>query len=146
MGAWPAAGVSEATHQVRWGPPVAEPARGRGPAGRRHVRCQTCIGADPRQAPELRSRRGAAISARKRTQAAWDAGGGSGAFDPEAWPGIRAGLAGVKLAEITAATGLSKSFASAIRAGKSTPHPSLWAALAELGAATAPTLRDPPPG
>ncbi|HXY46064.1 MAG TPA: hypothetical protein VEH29_17900, partial [Acidimicrobiales bacterium] len=33
---------------------------------RRHVRCDRCIGADPRQTPELRGRRGAAIAARKR--------------------------------------------------------------------------------
>jgi transcriptional regulator with XRE-family HTH domain len=41
-------------------------------------------------------------------------------------------LAGVKLAEIAEATGLSKSYASQIRAGKFTPHVSTWAALAEL--------------
>jgi hypothetical protein len=39
-------------------------------------------------------------------------------------------LAGVKLAEIVEATGLSTSYASQVRASKFTPHVSTWAVLA----------------
>jgi hypothetical protein len=38
----------------------------------------------------------------------------------------------VKLREIVEATGLSKSYASQVRAGKFTPHVSNWVALAGL--------------
>jgi hypothetical protein len=41
-------------------------------------------------------------------------------------------LATVKLSEIVKATGLSKSSASEVRAGKWTPHTSTWSALAAL--------------
>ena len=41
----------------------------------------------------------------------------------------------VKLADIMAATGISKAFASHVRAGKSTPHMSTWLALARLAGA-----------
>jgi hypothetical protein len=45
---------------------------------------------------------------------------------------IQPGLATVKLAEIMAATGLSKSFASRVRGGRSTPDISTWAAMGAL--------------
>jgi hypothetical protein len=38
----------------------------------------------------------------------------------------------VKLSEIVEATGMSKGFASQVRADKSTPHVSTWSALAGL--------------
>jgi len=41
-------------------------------------------------------------------------------------------LADVKLADIMAVTGWSKSFASRVRAGRSVPHVSTWSALGEL--------------
>jgi hypothetical protein len=41
-------------------------------------------------------------------------------------------LAKMKLADIMAVTGFSKSFASQIRTGQFTPHISTWAALAGL--------------
>jgi len=41
-------------------------------------------------------------------------------------------LAKVKLAEIMAAAGISKGYASQVRAGKYTPHVSTWAALGQL--------------
>jgi len=98
----------------------------------KHVRCQDCINADPRQTAELRGRRGNAIAARKRTNTAWQEAGGLGDFDPNAWEHIAAGLKTVKLNDITKATGLSKGFASTIRSGKYRPHPSHWPALAAL--------------
>ncbi|MST31173.1 CRISPR-associated endonuclease Cas1 [Acidimicrobiaceae bacterium USS-CC1] len=101
----------------------------------RHVRCPACQASDPNQRPEVRSKRAKAIAARKQAQKAWEDGGGLGTFDPEAWPEILAGLQHVKLADIVAATGLSKSFASRVRAGEYRPHPSTWAALTRLGEA-----------
>ena len=98
----------------------------------RRVRCDACIEADPRQTPAVRGRRAKALAARHRKQAAWASGGGAGAFDPNVWPTIQTGLAAVRLADIMAATGVSKSFASTVRSGASRPHISLWPALAEL--------------
>jgi CRISPR-associated endonuclease Cas1 len=99
----------------------------------RHVRCETCIAADPAQAPEVRGRRGAAIAARKRALAEWEQANPGTVHDPEIFRrDILRGLATVKLSEITATTGLSKSSASQVRAGKWTPHVSTWPALAEL--------------
>jgi len=97
---------------------------------RRHVRCDACIEADPRQTPEIRSRRGQAIAARKRAL---------GLSDPSrelgrAWyrSNVLPRLAELKLRDIMAATGYSKSHASELRRGIWTPHPSTWAALASL--------------
>jgi predicted transcriptional regulator len=47
-------------------------------------------------------------------------------------------LGTVKLSEIAAATGLSKSYASQVRAGKFTPHVSTWRAFDELVGVTQP--------
>ncbi len=102
--------------------------------GHRRVRCDQCMAKDPRQTVELRGRRGAAIASRRLLQAEWTAGGGVGDFDPNDWLRIQQALASVKLSEIMRVTGLSKGFSSAIRAGKSRPHPSLWPALAMLAA------------
>jgi hypothetical protein len=99
----------------------------------RHVRCERCIDADPAQSPQVRGRRGAAIAARKRALAEWDQANPDTIHDPEMFRrDILRGLATVKLSEITATTGLSKSSASQVRAGKWTPHVSTWPALAEL--------------
>jgi len=102
---------------------------------RRHVRCQACIEADPRQTAEIRGRRGEAIAARKRALREWDEANPDVDYDPELFSReILPGLAGVKLAEIVEAIGCSKGYASVIRAGKQTPHVSTWQALKGLGA------------
>jgi CRISPR-associated endonuclease Cas1 len=99
----------------------------------RHVRCEPCIAADPRQSGEIRGRRGAAIAARKRALAEWDKANPGTVHDPELFSReILPGLRTVKLSEIVEATGLSKSYASQVRAGKFTPHVSTWAALTRL--------------
>lgn len=108
------------------------PSCGKQVTERRHVRCAACIAADPGQNATVRGVRGAAISAAKTRQAAWTRAGGAGEFDPGAWPAILDGLTGVKLADIVAATGLSKSFACTVRAGRHRPHLSHWPALAAL--------------
>ena len=100
---------------------------------RRHVRCEACIAADPRQSGEVRGRRGAAIAARKRALSEWDQANPGVVYDPELfrrdiWPRLRT----VPLSEIVEAIGCSKASASDIRRGKRTPHVSSWAALAGL--------------
>jgi hypothetical protein len=99
----------------------------------RDVRCDSCIATDPAQAAEVRGRRGAAIAARKRALSEWDRANPGAIYDPELFArDIPPRLATVKLSAIVDATGMSKAFASQVRAGKFTPHVSTWAALAEL--------------
>ena len=99
-----------------------------------HVRCDACIAADASQTPEVRGRRGRAIAARRRVAAEWDIAHGDEPYDPERFRrDILPALADVKLAEIMAVTGWSKSFASRVRAGRSIPHVSTWPALTVLG-------------
>jgi CRISPR-associated endonuclease Cas1 len=100
----------------------------------RHIRCDTCIQADPKQTAELRGRRGAAIAARKQAQRKWEkAQEDAEEADPDYFRlEILPGLAKVKLTDIMAATGISKAFASQIRAGKFIPHASTWADLSRL--------------
>ena len=60
-------------------------------------------------------------------------------YDPELFRReILPKLAGVKLSEIVKATGLSKSYASQVRAGKFTPRRIDMACLAELVGVTQP--------
>jgi CRISPR-associated endonuclease Cas1 len=104
---------------------------------RRHVRCEACIEADPRQTAEIRGRRGGAIAARKR--ALRDRGDAS--LPPEcdeAWyrTVVLPGLASLKLREIQEAAGCSKSYASDIRSGKYLPHVATWAELAAIASYT----------
>jgi hypothetical protein len=100
---------------------------------RRRVRCDACIEADPRQSPELRGRRGAAIAARKRALRDWENAHPDAAYDPELFRReILPRLKRVKLADIMEAAGISKSYASQVRAGTYTPHVSTWEALARL--------------
>jgi hypothetical protein len=100
----------------------------------RHVRCDPCIAADPRQTQELRGRRGAAIAARRRAQQQWEESQSeTKKSDPDYFRReILPGLCKVKLVDIMRATSFSKAFASQVRAGRFTPHPSTWAALSRL--------------
>jgi CRISPR-associated endonuclease Cas1 len=99
----------------------------------RHVRCESCISTDPRQTPELRANRGAAIAARKRALREWDETHPGMDYDPDYFAReILSRLATVKLADIMKAAGISKGYASQIRAGKYTPHMSTWGQLAML--------------
>jgi hypothetical protein len=92
-----------------------------------------CIDSDPGQTPELRGRRGAAIAARKHAQKEWEHAHRDEIYDWDYfWREILPGLAKVKLAHIMAAAGISKAFASQVRAGRFTPHESTWPELARL--------------
>jgi hypothetical protein len=100
----------------------------------RHVRCETCIAADPGQAPEIRGRRGAAIAARKRAPSEWDKANPDTVYDPELFRReILPRLAPVKPSAIAEAARCSKAYASNIRRRKWTPHVSIWGALGALG-------------
>ncbi|HUY10607.1 MAG TPA: hypothetical protein VMW80_14400, partial [Candidatus Dormibacteraeota bacterium] len=102
---------------------------------RKRMRCDACIDSDPGQSTEIRGNRGAAIAARKRALQEWDEANLGATFDPDFFSReILPKLATVKLADIMEAAGVSKSYASTIRAGRYTPHVSTWAALGELGA------------
>jgi CRISPR-associated endonuclease Cas1 len=99
----------------------------------RHVRCTDCIDLDPSQSEDVRSRRGRAISSRKRALVEWDRANPGAVYDPELFRrDILPGLAKVHLSAIQEAAGISKTYASQVRSGKYTPHVSTWGALAEL--------------
>jgi len=101
----------------------------------RHVRCASCIAADPAQSPSIRASRGQAIAARKRALATWEKAIPGVVYDPAVFVrDILPGLAAVKLTAIMEAAHCSKSYASTIRSGRWTPHVSTWAALAQLAA------------
>jgi hypothetical protein len=98
----------------------------------RRVRCDACIDSDPRQTPELRGRRGRAISSRRRVQAEWDSVHPGATrdlawFDREVQPWLRT----MRLSQIMEACGVAKGTASDWRTGRWRPHPSHWAKLAE---------------
>lgn len=105
----------------------------------RHVRCESCITADPRQTPALRKSRGQAIAARKRAQQEWEEANPGVLYDPDYFRRrVLPGLKGVNLADIMEAAEISKGYASQVRAGKFTPHVSTWTKL--LGIAANPTV------
>jgi hypothetical protein len=63
----------------------------------------------------------------------WDEANPGVEYDPDYFRReILPGLQGVKLADIMAAAGISKGYASNVRAGKYTPHVSTWTRLREL--------------
>jgi hypothetical protein len=123
----------------------------------RHVRCADCIVADPRQTDDVRSRRGRAISSRKRALVEWERANPDVAYDPELFrQEILPRLAGVKLSAIMEAAGISPrstasaawswSMRSAVNrkrpiSSRSSPRPSVgwtfgrrtyWAGFAEI--------------
>lgn len=99
----------------------------------RHVRCDACIDADAQHTPEVRGRRGAAISVRKQALAEWERANPGAVYDPELFRrDILPRLATVKLPEIVEATRMSKAGATDVRRGKRTPHVSTWGPLADL--------------
>jgi hypothetical protein len=109
------------------------PACGGAVTNHRHVRCDVCISADPTHSPAIRGRRGAAITARKRAQAEWDAANPGTVYDRELFRReILPKLQTVRLSEIADTAGCSKASASDIRRGKWAPHVSTWAALSFL--------------
>ena len=99
----------------------------------RHVRCEACIAADPKQTPEIRGRRGEAIASRKRALKNWEEKNGVPVHDADFFSReVLPDLKNAKLVEIMQAAGISKSFASQVRSGKFLPHVSTWEALLRI--------------
>jgi len=120
---------SRSTSLPRWSCPDC----GAPVTNHRHVRCDPCIAKDPGQTPELRSRRGQAIAARKKALRAWEEANPGVSYDPDFFRReVLPRLAACKLTEIMATAGCSKGSASDIRRGKWEPHVSTWQALANL--------------
>ncbi len=100
---------------------------------RLHVRYEACTEADPAQTPEIRGRRGQAISARKRALTEWEQANPGVTYDPEMFRReILPRLRTVELSEIVEAIGCSKASASDIRRGRRTLHVSMWPAPRRL--------------
>lgn len=129
--------TASAPHQRPGAAPVAPvyscPTCGGAVANARHIRCEACIAKDPRQASAVRANRGRAIAARKRALRE-RADARLPEYCDRDWyrEEVLPRLAEVKLAEIMAATGCSKGYASTIRKGTYVPHISTWPALAKL--------------
>jgi hypothetical protein len=66
--------------------------------------------------------------------------------DKASFAPIAAALVGVTGPAIARATGLSKTYADQVRAGKYVPHPRHWPALAELAGVTCPFADAEAPG
>ncbi len=104
-----------------------------GPLARsRNVRCPSCWEKQPAQSREARRRRGRSIAMARSELERWKADHPHAMHRPEDFAAIRAGLAGVTLREIAAATGMSKASASTWRSGRQVPALRHWAALAAL--------------
>ena len=115
----------------------------------RHVRCERCWerqgGAQSREA---RRRRGRSIAMARSELDAWRAEHPHAVARPEDFTAVRAGLAGVTLARIMTAAGVSKATASGWRTGRHVPALRHWHALAELAGVPLPAgiPVDPPAG
>jgi hypothetical protein len=81
------------------------------------------------------AKQGAALRKNQRAAVAWDETHGE-APDPARYRAeIEPGLLGQPISAITAATGLSKAYASRIRRGQVVPHARHWEKLEKLAAA-----------
>jgi len=95
-------------------------------------------GDDPTHTPEARARRAASFADTKQANLAWERQHPDASTDTETFRrNVLPGLADVRLSTLMRATGLTQSACSVIRAGKHTPHPRHWAALAEAGTSQA---------
>jgi len=93
---------------------------------------------EPWHSPEAGVRRGAAIGRRNREAMEWGAAHPGPPPDPADFAPIREGLAGVSIASVAVATGLSKTYSSDVRLGRCVPHPRHWRALARLAGVACP--------
>ncbi len=105
----------------------------------RHVRCEACW--EPQggaQSREARRRRGRSIAMARSELDAWRAEHPHAHADPSQFAPIRAGLAGVTLAQIMTACGVAKATASGWRSGRHVPALRHWPALAALAGVPVP--------
>lgn len=123
---------------LRCGGPLTRP---------RHLYCETCWDTTPGQSRDTRRRRGQAIATAQHQVRRYTAEHPDVRPDAQRFAPIRDALTGVRLAEIMAATGLSKTSASTIRSGRVVPHVRHWDALGDLAKAlTGNPAREDPPG
>jgi hypothetical protein len=101
---------------------------------------------DPWHSPKARALRGSAIGQRDAEALAWKAAHPGVVADKASFAPIAAALVGVTGPAIARATGLSKTYADQVRAGKYVPHPRHWPALAELAGVTCPFADAEAPG
>jgi len=95
-------------------------------------------GSDPTHTPQAKARRAASFANTKQANRAWDREHPNAPIDIDAFRrDVLPALAEVRLSALMSATGLTQSACSVIRAGKHTPHPRHWAALAEVGTSLA---------
>jgi CRISPR-associated protein Cas1 len=106
-----------------------------GPLSRsRHLYCDQCQDTTPSHARDTRRRRGQSIALQRTNLERWRAEHPDERGDPDEYRRtILPGLALVKLVEIMAACGISKTTASQWRAGRATPALRHWEALRHLG-------------
>ncbi|MDA8380332.1 MAG: CRISPR-associated endonuclease Cas1 [Actinomycetota bacterium] len=109
----------------------------------RNVRCPACWENQPAQSRDARKRRGRSIAMARSELERWKADHPHAKHRPEDFAAIRSGLAGVTLAKIAAATGMSKASASTWRSGRQVPALRHWPALASLAGSDAPDALDP---
>lgn len=108
-------------------------ARLRQEAGRRTRAEAVAQGWDPAQTPQARSKRSQTLRTVKAVEAAWaQAGTGPSISEALLHNDVLPALRAVSIRQLVEATGLSSSACSRLRAGKMTPHPRHWGALAAL--------------
>ncbi len=99
----------------------------------RHLRCSTCWDKQPGQARDIRQRRGRAIAEVRAAQEQWRRENPSAIVDRDDFRrAILPKLAPIKLGDIMAATGCTKSTASSYRNGRTIPHPMYWETLRKM--------------
>lgn len=122
-------------------------ARLRQEAGRRTRAEAVAQGRDPAQTPQARSKRSQTLQTVKAAEAAWvEAGAGPSISEDLLHHDVLPALRAVSVRQLVAATGLSSSACSRLRAGKMTPHPRHWEALAALAGMQVAELRPPAGG
>ncbi len=90
-------------------------------------------GRDPSQTAEAKAKRSQSLLAMKAGEWEWTQSGRSAPITAaQLHAHVLPALQAVSIRQLVAATGLSSSACSRVRAGKITPHPRHWAALAEL--------------
>ncbi len=108
-----------------------------------HVRCPACWERQPGQSRDVRRRRGRSIAMARSELEQWKADHPHAKARPEDFAAVRTRLAAFKLADIGAATGVSKATASSWRSGRLVPALRHWEALANLVGVPCPLVDSP---
>jgi hypothetical protein len=95
-------------------------------------------GKDPSTTPEVLARRSLLSTRNRLAESAWVDDGSD--YSDEHWLEIVPGLQQVRVGEIMAVCGVSKSYASLLRNGKRKPHSRHWPHLIQLAGSGQPAL------